>query len=294
MKIRGSFILLFTVCFGQSFGQIKDSAKVVISHIFFCIDSITYQNLLKDEFVAKVFANTREMSSNTLTDSWTGKYLNGRQSYVEVFMPDNKKDKPELGDKFGDLSIVFRTKKAGDINEINQLIAADKKAANFKVMEYEDSGKIIAFNQNLYLSNIKLQETFRPYIEEFTVEFLKLRGFNDSEIRSGVTEEQFREKRRGKKYEKLYDNIEKIELTLNEEEFDYLTQTLKYLGFSQTKHRFTNDKLEISCSIQQSRSYKLKAIYFILLRKVENINIEISNHLTFRASGSKASFQFNY
>jgi len=276
------------------YAQSRDSAKVVISHIFFCVDSITYQNLFNDDFIAKVFANARELSSKTLTESWTGKYLNGRRSYIEVFAPDYKKVKPELGDKFGDVSLVFRTKKPGGINEINELMRADKRETDLKLMEYEDSGKIISFNQNLHMSNVELQETFRPYVEEFTVEFLRLCGFNEDEIKSGISEEQFRERRRGKKYEKLYDNIEKIELILTRDEFEYLAQTLKYLNFSQTGHRFTINDLEISCSVRQNRIYKLKAIYFRLLNKTEKINIEISKNLTFKARGLKASFHFNY
>jgi len=249
--------------------------------------------LFHHEFIAKIFANTRELSSKTLTDSYTGKYLMGQQSYIEVFKPDYKQGKPELGDKFGDVGIVFRTRKP-DIKRLNQLIKADKKEVTLKLVEYEDSGKIISFNQNLHLSNAKLQETFRPYTEEFTVEFLKLCGFNESEIKSGITEKQFREKIRGKKYEKLCDNIEKIELTLTRDEFEYLAETLKYLDFSQNGYQFTNNGLEISCSVQQNRSYKLKAIHFKLLNQTDDINIEISKTLTFRASGLKASFQFNY
>ena len=295
MKIRISLTLLLVVYFGQSFNEPKDSVKVVVSHIFFCIDSISYQNLFHDEFVAKIFANTREQSSKTLTDSYTGKYLMGRQSYIEVFEPAQKEGTPELGDKFGDLGLVFRTKKPGDINKIDQLIRDDKKNANLKLIEFEDSGTVIPFNQNLYLSHAGLQETFRPYIEEFTIEFLKRCGFNENEIRSGITEEQFSEKRRGKKYEKLYDNIEKIELTLTEDEFEYLAETLKYLDFSQNGYRFTNNGLEISCSVQQNRSYKLKAIHFKLLNRISDIKkIEISKNLTFTASGIKASFQLNY
>lgn len=295
MKIRISLALLLVACLGQSFNNPKDSVKVVVSHIFFCIDSITYQNLFHDEFIAKVFADTRELSSKTLTDSYTGKYLMERQSYIEVFEPDHKAAKFELGDKFGDLGLVFRTRKPGDINKINQLITGDNKNTSLKMREYEDSGKIIPFNQILFLSQPGLQETFRPYVEEFTVEFLKRCGFNESEIRSGITEEQFREKRRGKKYEKLYDNIEKIELTLTKDEFEYLAEMLRYLDFSQNGYRFTNEGLEISCSVQQTRSYKLKAIHFKLLNEISDIKkIEISKNLTFTASGIKASFQFNY
>jgi hypothetical protein len=294
MKITVLFTMILVACFVQVRSQVNDSANVVISHVFFCVDSVTYQNLFKHEFITNLFAYTRESSSQTLTDSWTGKYLNGRKSYIEVFATNDKKALPQLGDKFGDAGLVFRTKKPGDIHKIDARMKADKRDTHLELMKYESDGKIIPFNYNLYLSNAAIQETFRPYVEELTEDFLKLSGFSESKIKAGVTEEQFREKRRGKKYEKLFDNIEKIELTLTRKEFAYMAETLKYIGFSRSGHRFVNNGLEIFCSVQQNRKYKLKAIYFTLLNASESITIEISKNLTFIASGTGASFQFKY
>ena len=293
MKISILLTIVIVISFGRINSQPNDSVNVVISHIFFCIDSVTYANLFNDDFIAKTFAYSRVSSSQTLTDSWTGKYLLGRKSYIEVFAVNDKKANPELGDKFGDASIVFRTKKPGDIQKIDARIKADR-GDTLELMKYESDGKIIPFNFNLYLSDATLQATFRPYVEEFTAEYLKLVGFSETEIMAGITQEQFGEKRRGKKYDKLYDNIEKIELILTPEEFGYLSGTLKYFGFSQTGNRFTHGTLEIICSIQQNRKYKLKAIHFSLLSKTEDTKIEISKNLTFRASGTRASFEFNY
>jgi Family of unknown function (DUF5829) len=295
MKIRVLLTVVISACFGQLNGQTNDSIKVELNHIFFCVDSITYGNLFKHEFIAKVFANTSETSTKTLTDSWTGKYLMGRNSYTEIFASNSYKGtNPQLGDKFGDVGIVFKTKKSGDIDKINLLIKANNRDTQLKLNEYESDGKIIPFNYNLYLSNPGLQETFRPYVEEKTTDFLKLCGFSESEIKSEITEEQFREKIRKKKYEKIYDYIKKIELTLTVEEFEYLAETLKYFGFSQMGHRFSNNRLEIICLVQQNRSYKLKAIHFTLLKSLEDIYIEVSKNLTFRASGAEASFLLNY
>jgi len=294
MKIRILLAIVLITSFGRVSSQPNDSVKVLISHIFFCVDSITYQNLFKHDFIAKEFAYSRESSSKTLTDSWTGKYLMGRQSYIEVFAVNEKKTQPELGDKFGDAGIVFRTTKPEDINKIDARIKADKRDTHLELMKYESDGKIIPFNNNLYLSNVALQETFRPYVEEFTADFLKLCGFSEDDIKAGVTTEQFGDKRRGKKYERLYDNIEKIELALTNEEFEYLASSLKYFGFSQTGNRFINGGLEIICSLQQNRKYKLKAIHFALLNKTEDVTIEISKNLIFKASETTASFEFNY
>jgi hypothetical protein len=294
MKISILLTIVLVVDFGQVSSQIPDSVKVVISHTFFCIDSVSYQNLFKNEFITKLFANTRESSSKTLTESWTGKYIMGRQAYLEAFAANGTDTSSSLGDKFGDVGIVFRTKKPGDIHKTDTRIKHDKRDTHLELMKYESDGKIIPYNYNLYLSNAALQETFRPYVEEFTVDFLKLRGFSDSEINRGITEEQFREKRRGKSYEKLFDDIEKIELTLTNEEFEYLAETLKYIGFSRKANRFTNDRLEILCTVQQNRTYKLKALHFTLLNETKPITIEISKNLIFSASGKKASFQFNY
>ncbi len=97
MKIRVLLTILLVGGFEQLHGQTNDSVKVDISHIFFCIDSVTYKNLFEHEFLAKVFANASESSSKTLTDSWTGKYLNGRQSYVEVFPSNYNVTNVQLG-----------------------------------------------------------------------------------------------------------------------------------------------------------------------------------------------------
>lgn len=294
--MKSSNLLAIVLAFGswQASSQTHDSIKVVISHVFFCIDSVSYQNLFKHEFITTLFADTRESSSKTITDSWTGKYIMGRQSYVEAFRANATDTSLSLGDKFGDLGIVFRTKKPGDIQKIDTRIKLDNRDTRLEVLRYDADGKIIPFNYNLHLSNVSLQETFRPYVEEFTVEFLDLCGFSESEITKGITEEQFREKRRGKSYNKLFDNIQKIELTLTDEELEYLAETLKYIGFSRKANRFTNDRLEILCMLEPNRTYKLKALHFTLLNESKNINIEISKNLIFTASGNKASFQFNY
>ena len=294
MKSRAFLTILLLARFLPAISQPANSVKVDINHVFFCVDSITYNNLFKDDFIAKIFADTRELSNKTLTDSWTGKYLFGRDSYIEVFAPNSKKTNPELGDKFGDVGIVFKTKLLGDIHKINLSMKADNRDTHLKTNESEFDGKIIAFNYNLFLSDSDLQESFCPYVEEKTADFLKFCGFNESEIKSEITAEQFREKMRHKKFDKLYDNIERIELTLTHREFEYLAETLKYFGFSRTGHRFTNKRLEIICSIQQNRKYKLKAIHFTLLNKTEDIKIEVSKNLTFIATGARASFEFNF
>ena len=293
--MRVLLTIIFIAFFQKLISQAIDSIKVDINHIFFCIDSVTYENLLKHEFVAKTFANTRELSSKTLTDSYTGKYIFGRNSYIEIFASNSYKgSSPQLGDKFGDVSIVFKTAKLGDLDKINSLISSDKKGFRLEPTQYESDGKTITLNHTLFLSDTALQETFRPYVEEKTMDFLKSTEFNEAEIRAGITEQQFREKIRGKKYEKLYDDIEKIELILTNAEFEYLAETLKYFGFSKTGHRFTNDRLEIICSIKQNRKFKLQAIHFTLLNKTEKIKIEISKNLIFKANGVRASFEFSY
>jgi len=93
---RVSLLFIILISFdGRVISQTNDSPGVVISHVFFCIDSTTYQNLFKHEFIASLFANTSESSGKTLTDSWTGKYLNGRKSYIEVFATNEAKKHPQ-------------------------------------------------------------------------------------------------------------------------------------------------------------------------------------------------------
>src|SRR6188768_3701368 len=135
--MRFLLTIIFIAFFQKLISQAIDSIKVDINHIFFCIDSVSYENLLKHEFLAKTFANTRELSSKTLTDSYTGKYIFGRNSYIEIFASNSYKgSSPQLGDKFGDVSVVFKTAKWGDLDKINSLISSDKKSFRFEPTQY--------------------------------------------------------------------------------------------------------------------------------------------------------------
>jgi len=152
-KIKIVFTILLIAWFGKKgICQPADSITVDFNHIFFCIDSVSYDNLFKHEFLGKIFANARELTNKTVTDSWTGKYIMGRQSYVEVFASNSYKGtNPQLGDKFGDLGIVFKTKKPGDIKKIDEQIKNNKRATDLKLNEIESHGKTVPFSNHCSL-----------------------------------------------------------------------------------------------------------------------------------------------
>lgn len=283
---------IFTLYLGQALSQ---TGGFEINHIFFTVDSLTYNELLKDEFLTKVLANTREFSSTTLADSWTGKYIYGKNSFIEVFSQAKvKNNNLQLGDKFSDLAIVFKTKKSGDMDKFKGLLDSLKVSTKFETTEFVSNGQIHKGNYILFIDRPLLHDNFRPYVEEKTKELLLSRGFTENEIIQEISEEKFREKLRGRKFDKLFDKIKGIDLKLTNNEFNYLAETLKYLGFLQRGHIFSNEELVIKCQINENSRFRIDRIEISLCDKITSKEIIISNHLTLLIQEKVAQFIFNY
>lgn len=290
MRLTLSLLFIFLLhsqCEGQN--------NVDINHIFFCVDSTTYNKLFENETITQLLANTRESSTKTLTESWTGKYIFGRNSFIEIFSEGSYAGgEPSLGDKFADLGIAFKTKILGDIEILKEKMEVEHIPKHFETTEFESNGKYIKWNHILFINNPSIQNNFRPYVEEKAKDFLLMRGFSEQDISKELTEEVYREKLRGKKYDKLFDTIEKIKLLITREEFTYLSETLKLFGFSQKGNKFTDGRCEVTCKIEPERKFRVKEIQIHLLDKIEKTHIKISDHLDFKANKYSGRFIFKY
>lgn len=293
MVVKCRLTVILVLCLGQAFSQTK--GLVEINHVFFTVDSLTYSELFRNDFLTNALALTRESSSATKTDRWTGKYVYGRNAFLEFFSaPKVRNPNPQLGDKFADLGMAFKTRKSGDIDKLKRLMDSLKLPVHFETTESELEGKPYRWNHILFIARPRIQDSFRPYVEEKTKDLLRLRGFTEEEISRELTEEMFREKVRGRKYARLFDRIRSLELNLTEEELVYLGQTLQCLGFSQKGYTFSDGELEIKYFISDNVRFRVRSIGLSLSEKVEPNQWRISEHLTLTTEGQLAALTFIY
>lgn len=286
-------IILGVSCFGQTYSQTK--GLVEINHVFVTVDSTTYHELFRNDFLTNVLALTRESSSATKNDSWTGKYIYGRNAFLEFFSAAKVRNlDAQLGDRFADLGLAFKTRKSGDLDRLKRRMDSLKLPIHVETTEAEVEGKPYKWNHILFVDRPQLHDNFRPYVEEKTKDLLRLRGFTEEEISQELTEEAFRERVRGRKYTRLFDRIRSIQLNLTAEEFGYLGETLHGLGFSQKEHTFSNGELLIECSVSKEVRFRIRSIELSLSEHVVANQWRIGHHLTLITEGQVARFTFNY
>ncbi len=92
----------------------KNLTPVFLNHVYFVLDSNTYMHVFDSAFLQQV-GDTAEKKVTTSTESWSGKYFSGRNSYFELFPP-----KGFEGAVVGDLGFGFMTFKQGDIEQVKK------------------------------------------------------------------------------------------------------------------------------------------------------------------------------
>ena len=272
-----------------------------LNHLFIGVDSATYVNLISDNFIKDVFADTREARPKTATAEWSNKSIVGRDAFLEFHSPLSK-DKPifspddqfgDLGGKYNDLGIVFKTRVTDDIETVKTTL--EEKGNKVKVFpdEIDDNGKRIKWTTFLWIDNAMHQSTFRPIIEEKSRELLKSRGFTDNEISKEITHEYWREKVRKRKYDKLFDKIIAVELNLTNSEFEYLAACLKAFSFKQDGTVLSDNTCTVTSNIVDNQStFKVSKIHLSLTKECEPREIVISNNLTLTIKGKTAIYTF--
>jgi hypothetical protein len=58
---------------------------IKFNHLFVVVDDLTYQYLSDSIDAIKAFSSFSETNTKTDTESWSGKYLLGKNHYLEIF-----------------------------------------------------------------------------------------------------------------------------------------------------------------------------------------------------------------
>jgi hypothetical protein len=280
----------------------QNTLTIDLNHLFLGVDSATYVNLIADSFIRDIFADTRKARPKIATAEWSNTSINGRDAFLEFHSP-LKKDKPyfspedqfgDLGGKYNDLGIVFKTRTTGDIDNVKKQLEDRGHKVKAITDEFEEKGQRIKWTTFLWIEDPNIERTFRPIIEEKSYDFLKSRGFTDIEISKEITHENWREKVRNKKYDKLFDKITGIELNLSKSEFEYLAALLKEFSFSQDGTVLSDSNCMIKCNITDKLdTFRVSKIYLSLTRDIEFSEITISETLKLKIGGKEAVYEFN-
>jgi len=210
------------LCVFISNGQYSQS-KIDCNTLFVCIPAEDYTALFSNSFVKDTLFVSKENTTKTSTDEYTGKYFIGEFATIEFLLPSRNN---KFGDHLNDIGIEFKSRKIGILDSIKDI---NSKVEIEKVYIESDTEK------HLWYDALKLKENktnLEFSILEYSAEELKMLGFTDDEIKKSISPTDFNKIVYGNhKYPRKFKSIKSIELEVNEPGLNYLKQVASTSDF---------------------------------------------------------------
>jgi hypothetical protein len=264
--------------------------EIYLNHIFIVLDSDSYIKLSDSNFITQKLGNIKTSSTSTTEDSWSGKYLFGKNGYFEFFSTKGYK-----GALLGDCGLGFMTKKANDILELEK---------NWKKNSYDSIIKDTSVSESqgikspwFYSLNLFVPDSLQPFsvwVMENTPDELKSIGFSTEEVKNEIKWEDYAARKSGKVFNKSFNQIKRIHLLLNTKNYQYLKRSLLGFGLQEKENMFFNNQVAITYFLDESFPIRLKTIETELNEVFAENKITLSKNISVYVNSNKAIWTFGY
>ncbi|MBU1012356.1 MAG: hypothetical protein KKG99_05075 [Bacteroidetes bacterium] len=299
LKFKVDFILLLFVISCTSKNENKESNfanNIRFNHLYVVIDDSTYNHLFECIQILSDFSYTKEQTVNTGESAWSGKYLFGRHQYLEIFKPEGDKK-----GKFGELGLGFITDKSGTLNSVRNTWKRKKERTSYSDREIVREGRSYPLFQ---LASIEQSDSVRifSWLMEYQKEEMKSVGFTDQDHKEVISWKEYSVRRRAAdlkvipdsiKFEKAFDRVTQLYLTLTQDELDSLKKSLLYFGFTEKGNSLISQDITINYKISHHKVFVLNQIHFKITGSLKE-GIYRYENLEFRINEHDASLKFLY
>jgi hypothetical protein len=284
------FIGLVLSCINISAQKIDSIPSVCLNHVLIYLDSATYQNLFNSSFLSDTIGNCEANTVTTVNKKYSGKYLIGEEGYLEFFLTKKVDTIPS-----GTFGFGFITFRSGDIWKIrnewqkhtNETIWTD---TTFKYNK--------GIRESWYYSiGIDSKDTSKPFLVwlmENTPEHMNKAGYTDTDLKEEITWGTYHRKlRKSEPFSKLLKSITSVNISVGNDELDFLKKNLQGFGLRLMDTTFLNQYVNISCDIKPYSIWRIKTITFELRQEVAYRKLIISDNLILELEGKSAVMTFN-
>ncbi|MEA5500193.1 DUF5829 family protein [Limnoraphis robusta] len=198
---------------------------IEFNHLYVTLDSETLDSIAKSEFISQEFCTISRDTVKTDAESWTGIYLRGKHSYLELFPPGGAE-----GLREGFSGIGFNSQQAGQIDIVQEklrpLLGAKEILSDLQVRQTE-AGKVPWF---YYLSiNPSEREAFASWLMEFHQDYLKYKNIKLTS--DGCFNRAAYLKSLDTSETSLFDDVSEVHLELTLSEQEELALLLQAFGY---------------------------------------------------------------
>jgi hypothetical protein len=284
------FIGLVLSCISLSAQKIDSIPTVCLNHISIYLDSATYQNLFNSSFLSDTVGNCESHTQKTVNAEWSGKYLFGEEGYLEFFSTKGANVSPVGSFGFG--FITFRT---GDIWKIRDNWQKNTTESILTDTTFTDSKGIKkGWFYSIFLVPKDTSRFLPIWLMENTPEHMNEAGYTDSDLKEEITwGTYYRKHLKSQPFSKLLKGITSVNISVGNDEFDFLKKILQGFGLRQMGTIFLNQYVNISCDIKPYSIWRSQTITFELKQDVAYRKLIISDNLILELEGKSAVMTFN-
>jgi len=292
-------LMTLLVAFDKKSSNANDSAftkNIKFNHLFVVIDDSTYKYLFDSLKFLKNFAKTFEQTVDAGNESWTGKYLFGVNNYLEIFKPGGVE-----GAKLGDLGMGFMTNKFGTIDSLQNYWTKKLDSVHVENKLITDSGKTIPWFKSVSIPDVDSLK-IEPWVMENTKEEMMSAGFTENDLSKEIDFAEYSKHVTAKyrnvpvdsvKYDKLFNKVTSLNISLPGKGLAYLKSFLIDIGFTEKNNSFIKEDFTITYSLNETEHFLLKEIHFSLLKKMPKEQYSFRK-IDMIVNGDKATMKFKY
>lgn len=289
-----ALVALMSCSGGDSKPTDEDFEKYIrFNHLYVVIDSVTYDLLSNSNQFLADFSGVVETQSDTKDETWAGKYMYGKGHYLEIFRPGGYP-----GSRPGDVGLGFMPTRTGTLDSLHKHWSKTADSVDRKERTIVDGGVTYPWFTSLSIRDRDSLQ-LRVFLMENAKEDMLYWGFTEEDLQNEITYWDYMRYYRAHvretspdsiQFNKLFEKVTAIHLTLSYPELTHLTQHLKDFGFQKEGNIFHGNDIDIEYAIDEDTHLILNGIDFKLTDSLAEADYRL-NKLRITVKGREATFR---
>lgn len=207
-----------------------EPVDVFLNHVYVVVDSSTYEDIASSKFIMHEFADFIQATSSTDDDeSWTGTYLSGEQTYLEIL---NASQRSNSNASFCGLG--FCTEEVGDIENLKYLMQ-DQIDCNVDLVlkKRKSADTVFPWFRQIVCEKFKQNYVLDTWILEYDENYLKNMLPDGTSEDWGITRKHY-----NKRYfdeSRYLKDVTGVTLALDRKNYDALVKKFQIFGYDVVK-----------------------------------------------------------
>lgn len=275
--------LLAGVSHATSVNSGSSSASALINHVFIRLDVDTIAEISKNEFMQTQFSDFFAGESGDLNNKWNAVYIQGDNTYLELFDSNGSSTQADVG-------LAFGLDKRGQLK--SNLAKFSDACTQPYICEVENrvrgEGQPVWFQQFKVLDADKKLDT---WIMEYGYEYIKNKPTPEGSVWNSKDVSRKRYNAEWFQPGRLLKDIEHIYMTVTPDQYKRLELINKHLGPAMRVSGSTITDGVTQIHVTVGSAAKVNKIIFSLNRKTQNQKITMGRS-TLVLQGDKAQWSF--